>query len=227
MAKSRQDNGGCSDAELLFAWQQGDTRAAGTLIARHHTSIARFFSNRLGPDTEDLVQKTFEGLLEGIDRFRGDTDFRAYLFGIARNKLLRELRDRVRDRDRFELDPSETTMAAIDPSPTAVMAAKLQHKLLLAALRQLPIDVQIMLELHYWEKMKVDDIAVVLGKNRNTVRTRMKRGRERLEVEMVRLAESPQQLETTLGGLEKWAQRLRAEVGDAAGDDDDADDDGN
>jgi RNA polymerase sigma-70 factor (ECF subfamily) len=167
-------------------------------------------------------------LLEGVDRFRGDVDFRAYLFGIARNKLLRELRDRVRDRDRFELDPSKTTMAAVDPSPTAVMAAKLQHKLLLAALRQLPIDVQIMLELHYWEKMKIDDIALVLGKNRNTVRTRMKRGRERLEVEMARLAESPQELETTLGGLEKWAQRLRAEVGDAVGDDDgDGDNDDN
>lgn len=204
-----------SDAELLAAWKAKDQRAGATLLTRHHTSIARFFAHRLGPDTEDLVQATFLGLLEGIDRFRGDSSFRTFLFAIARNQLLTAIRGRVRDRARF--DPVETSIAALDPSASMIRAAKDQHKLLLAALRRLPIDVQIMLELHYWEQMRVREIAEVLDMNPNTVKTHMKRGRARLNEEMEALAESKDQLQTTLNGLSKWAAQLREAIGDDNG----------
>jgi RNA polymerase sigma-70 factor (ECF subfamily) len=118
----------------------------------------------------------------------------------------------MRDRKRF--DPSETSIAALDPSPSSVLAVKGQHKLLLAALRRLPIDIQIMLELHYWEGMAVKDIAQVLDMNPNTVKTHMKRGRAKLNEEMTALADSKEQLETTLRGLSRWAAQLRAELGE-------------
>jgi RNA polymerase sigma-70 factor (ECF subfamily) len=88
---------------------------------------------------------------------------------------------------------------------------KQQHRLLLAALRRLSLDDQVMLELHYWDDMKIEDIAKVVEKPINTVKTRMRRARLRLEELMDELAESREELETTRSGLEGWAERVRQE----------------
>ena len=199
-----------SDTTLLSRWRSGDRRAGAQLLARHHPSVARFFLHKLGPDCDDLVQATFLGLLEGIDRFRGEASFRTLLFAIARNKLLKHLRERSRDQRRF--DPSRASIAGLEPSPVSLMAVQEQHKLLLTALRRLPIDTQLMLELHYWEKLPIKEIALVLDMPINTVKTRMRRGRLRLDAEMEALAASPEQLESTRRGLDGWAERLREEL---------------
>ena len=195
------------DKELLTRWRAGDQAAGATLLKRHHASVARFFLHKLGPDTKDLVQATFLGLLEGLERFRGDASFRTLLFAIARNKLFKHLRELTRDRQRFH--PGETSLIDLEPSPISAVVVHERHKLLLAALRRLPIDTQLMIELHYWERLMLKEIAAILELPLNTVKTRMRRGRQQLEVNMRALAESPEQLETTLRGLEGWAVQLR------------------
>lgn len=186
------------------------------MFGRHHASIARFFMHKIGagPDCDDLVQATFLGLLEGIDRFRGEASFRTLLFAIARNKLYRYLRDLTRDRQRF--DPAEISIAAFEPTPTQVFALRDQDKLLLAALRTLPLDTQLMLELHYWEQLKVQEIASVLELPEGTVKIRMHRGRKQLEAKMEELAESKQELDLSLSRISQWAERLRQELDDEA-----------
>ena len=206
------DDGAISDEDLLAAWRGGDKRAGAALLTRHHASVARFFIHKLGADSDDLVQATFLGLLEGIDRFRGEASFRTLLFAIARNKLYRHLRDLTRDRKRF--DPVVTSIAAIGLTPSSALAARDQSKLLLEALRALPLDTQMMLELHYWEKLRIADIAAILDMPEGTVKIRMHRGRRQLEDEMEKLAVSKDQLQTTLNGLSKWAARLREEIGE-------------
>ena len=205
-------DGEASDEELLEAWRGGDKRAGAALLTRHHASVARFFIHKLGADSDDLVQATFLGLLEGLDRFRGEASFRTLLFAIARNKLYRHLRDLTRDRKRF--DPEVTSVAAIGVTPTSMLAARDQSKLLLEALRTLPLDTQMMLELHYWEKLRIADIAAILDMPEGTVKIRMHRGRKQLEDQMAALAESKELLRTTLHGLSKWAARLREEIGE-------------
>jgi RNA polymerase sigma-70 factor (ECF subfamily) len=200
-----------SDEQLLEAWTAGDQRAGAALVARHYEAIARFFAHRLGPDFEDLVQDTFMGFARGLPSFRRDCSVRIYLFKIARNKLLMAIRERMRDRERF--DPSETTMADVDPSASAVLAAGDDEKLLVAALRSLPIDVQIVLELHYWEQLKIHEIAEILDLNVNNIKAKMMRGRKRLHEEMERLADSKDQLQTTLNRLSGWIVQLREEIG--------------
>ncbi|HWN68565.1 MAG TPA: sigma factor-like helix-turn-helix DNA-binding protein, partial [Haliangium sp.] len=80
------------------------------------------------------------------------------------------------------------------------------------ALRGIPVDYQVILELHYWEQMNTEDMAEALALPVGTVRSRLRRARELLEQAMGRLAESPGELQSTLTRLDDWAERCRQEM---------------
>jgi RNA polymerase sigma-70 factor (ECF subfamily) len=199
-----------SDEDLCLAWAAGNRRAGQTLSARYYANVSRFFRFKVGHhQAVDLTQATFLAAQEGITRKRTNSSFRSWLFGIARNKLLKHLRNRSRDQQRF--DPEIGSIADFDQSPTILLHVEQRHRLLLAALRRLPFDVQVMIELHYWENLDYAEISEILGKPLSTIKTRMSRGRRHLDQLMVEMAHSKVELETTRGGLEGWAARVARE----------------
>jgi RNA polymerase sigma factor (sigma-70 family) len=209
-----------SDEELCSQWMGGDQRAGATLVKRHFASVDRFFRFKVGePHGPDLTQKTFLAVqVCVVEEKRTVSSFRPWLFGIARNKLLHHFRDDGRHRERIDFDAS--SVFDLDPSPSTIYSAGRRHRLLLAALQRLPLNVQLMLELHYWEEMTLAEIADVVEKPVSTVKIQIWRGRKRLFELMEVLAESQEDLETTRGGLEDWAERVRRECDDEDGDDD-------
>jgi RNA polymerase sigma-70 factor (ECF subfamily) len=198
------------DGELLDAWREGDKAAGNELFNRHFDSICRFFANKVSSDVDDLIQKTFLACVEGRDRFRGDASFRAYLFGVARNVVRRYYRDKKYRGQRF--DALEASVADMAPGPSMLVAEKREQQLLLQALRQLPLDHQITLELYYWEHMSGPELSEVLGIPEGTVRGRIRRAKELLEKSLSELANSPEQLESTMANLEGWARSLREQA---------------
>ncbi len=192
------------DNELLAAWVAGDRRAGQTLFERHYDALDRFFVNKVGDRAGDLVQRTFVACIEAAPRFRGDSSFRTFLFAIARNQLLKHLRDHGRERAR--LDPATTSICDLDPSPSVLAAGREQERQLLAALRRLPIDEQVALELHYWEQLPSAEIAVVLDIPIGTVKSRLRRARDRLEAELTGAPQRP----ASADDLDRWAADLRA-----------------
>src|SRR5262245_9330014 len=135
------------EAGLVEAWRSGDSRAGRQLIERYYSSIFGFFFNKIDAEScEDLTQQTFEVLLLQRDAYRGEGSFRAYLYGIARFVLIGHIRGRRRQRERFE--PAEHS--AIDPltdGGSAIFAAREYERIVAAALRSLPLDDQIVIEL--------------------------------------------------------------------------------
>lgn len=138
-----------SDGELLTAWGAGDRGAGEELLARHFEAVVRFFHNKIERDHDDLIQKTFLGCLEGRAQYRGDGSFRAFLFGVAKNVLGKHLRQRYHEP--AALDLAHVSVAELGHSPSLLVAEDQQQELMLHALRRIPIDHQIVLELHYWE----------------------------------------------------------------------------
>ena len=196
-----------TDELLLRRWREGDERAGGQLVRRHLTTVLRFLRRRVGTDAEDLAQKTFEAALMQSDRFRAGGSVRAWLLGIARNKMLMHLRQERRHASRFVASEEDRPGDGLSPSGGA--AAKQEHKVLLRAMRSLPVDLQLALELFYWEGMSNADIAMVLGTPRSTVTSRIWRARERLR-EAVRNMDINEALRlSTLGNFESWARSLR------------------
>jgi RNA polymerase sigma-70 factor (ECF subfamily) len=200
------------DEELYMAWAGGDRRAGEQLIERHLRPMARYFANKVTnvADRDELVSETFEACARGLGRFRGAGSFRAYLFGIAFNVLRHYLRARLRQPD---FDPEVLTLSDALPSPSQQLARRREQQLLLAGLRSLPLQTQIVLELNYFEGLGRHEIAELLGEPPGTIASRLRRGRHHLDEALAALAENASVLESTRRGLDTWAAQIRDLVG--------------
>ncbi len=194
------------DASLLVAWRAGDATAGRALVARHFPAVYRFFANKLGADADDLVQQTFLAVVEGRDRVRDPAGFRAYLFGVARNRLMRHLRER----GRFEGDTSVSDLQASLLSVAEAMVQRQQERLLLRSLRRLPLDLQIAIELAYFEGMTDREVAEILDMPVGTLKSRLRKARALLGDAIVALGESSAVAESTTAGIPGWVASIRA-----------------
>lgn len=202
--------GVAADFELLEAWRAGDRDAGSELFERHFESLRRFFRSKVSDGIEDLIQRTFLACLESKSPLRDPSKFRVYLFTIAKHELYRYLRTLQRARDADDIGMS--AVEDIGPSPSKIVAQRKEHEVLLAALRRIPLDFQIVLELFYWEEMTSKELAEVLELPVGTVKSRIRRAKEALEVALRRLSLSPDLLESTTANLDEWARSLRDAV---------------
>ncbi len=200
-----------TDRELLAAWQAGDADAGNELVRRHFDALYCFFRTKIDVGHEDLIQSTFLACVRSHHQFRGDSSFRTYLFAIAKNELYRSFRGKKREFLAF--DPEQVSLRDIAPGPSTIVTEKEEQRLLLEAMRRIPLELQIALELHYWEGISTRELAEILDIPQGTVKSRLRRGREALEAALAEIATSSEQLQNTMTDLESWARSIRALVG--------------
>jgi RNA polymerase sigma-70 factor, ECF subfamily len=205
-----------SDGELLERWRAGDQGSGEALFEKYYPMVERFFLNKVAGGIQDLVQETFIRCVESRERIRDDDRFRSFLFAVAYHVLSAHLRDRYRQGG--AIDCSEVSVCDLAPGPGTLVARRREHQLLIEALRHIPIDDQVLLELHYWEQLTTHQMAEVLAIPVGTVRGRLQRARTRLEEVMRRLAESPRDLASTLERLDEWAAECRERLDGYRGD---------
>ncbi len=194
-----------SDFELLDAWRAGDREAGATLFDRHFSAMYRFFRGKLDDGVDDVIQTVFLACLKSTVPLRREATFRSYLFTVAKNELYRRFRERNRQGD---VDVSVSSLADMGASPPSIVAAAEEQRLLVAALRRIPLELQLIVELHYWEELSGPELAAVLDIPEGTVRSRLRRAREALEAEIGKLAHD-ELLRSTLGGFDSWARSLK------------------
>ncbi|MCA9709560.1 MAG: sigma-70 family RNA polymerase sigma factor [Myxococcales bacterium] len=199
-----------SDGELLDAWAGGDQAAGEALFARHFEPVVRFFHNKIDRDHDDLIQKTFLGCLEGRARFRGDGSFRAFLFGVARNVLGKHLRGRYRQAT--TLDFAHVSVAELGDTPSQLIADDQRQLLMLNALRRIPLDHQLVLELYYWEGMTAAEVGQMLEVPEGTAKTRLRRAKQLLAAELSDLLAGVTGAEPTQTRLDTWARGIRQRI---------------
>ena len=200
------------DVELLQRWRGGDLVSGQELVARHFGVVHRFFRSKVEAAADDLTQRTFVACLEAGDRLEQVQSFRAYALGIARNVLF----DHHRATRRAARLEDFATISADQLSVSQVVANREEQRLLLLALRSIPIDLQTTLELYYWEELTQLEIGTVLSIPEGTVKSRLNRARALLRERITKMAGSAAVLESTLGGFERWTRSLRAVFGDGA-----------
>lgn len=196
------------DATLVQAWRSGDKQAGAQLFDRYYPAVARFFRNKVGPQSADLIQATFLACFEGLERMHS-TNFRSYVFAIACNMLRKHFRARGRSR----IDFGSVSVYDLDPSPSSVIAANQRQRQLLEALRRIPVEMQIVLELFYWESMTAANIAEVLEIPVGTAKTRIRRARQLLHEQMQQLEQEGVASTCTVEDIDAWARGLQGKDG--------------
>lgn len=195
------------DHDLLRAWSTGDRAAGAALVGRHYDAIVRFFRNKAGDAADDLVQRTFLACAENAGTFRGQGSVRAWLFGIARNVLYEHIRGRVRD-GRAEPDFRESALVDLAPGVSTIAARRADQRVLLRALQLIPLELQVLLELYYWEDLGVDELAEVLGVPPGTVKSRLFRARALLREATSRVPATAEETQSARILLDEWAARV-------------------
>ena len=190
------------DLRLLDRWCAGDKSAGNDLFTRHFPSIYRFFEHKTDGEIDDLVQETFLQCVKGRDTFRRQSSFRTYLFAIARHVLLCHWRKRTRGD--VPVDFEEISIASLSTSVVTRLARHEDRARLLAALRDLPVDQQMMLEMFYWEGFDRDQLAEVFEVEVATVGSRLSRTRERLH-QKIDSATTP----ALDDGFDEWVRSLK------------------
>jgi RNA polymerase sigma factor (sigma-70 family) len=184
------------DGVLHTLWRNGDERAGRDLFRRHAPGVLRFFRSKLPDLAEDLTQEVFARFLQTP---RQDLAVRPFLFGIARNVMREELRER-----RPEYNEGVTSIADVAQGSSTELH---ERAVLLRALQSLPVGQQIAIELHYWEGMTSEELGVVLGISASAARGRLDTARDRLRASLSK--SFPKRPASDFEDLEAWALRLR------------------
>ena len=127
------------DAACMLRVIRGNPDALQPIFDRWKLPLLSYFYRALGSraDAEDLTLTTFERVYRGAKRFDPQTKFSTWLFSVARNELLHELRRRRR-KPVEAVPPSDLAFLSSDDSAADCrLAAELEEQLLIA-LQELP-----------------------------------------------------------------------------------------
>lgn len=191
------------DGELLAAWRAGEGGAGDELLRRHFAAVYRFFAANLaesgrGLDPEDLTQRTFEACITNQDRIH--SDFRGYLFGIARRQLYLEWKRR--SEHGHVVSPSAAHMRDVHTSPSAAVARLDEQRLFLRALARVPVEFRVVLDRFYWAEQPIATIADELGIAVGTVKSRLFRAKTMLREALVKIKGGDALVDSVIGRLD-------------------------
>ena len=199
------------DFQLLDAWKAGDKQAGDRLIQRHFDSIYRFLAGKVDGDADDLLQRVFTACVTARDQFRKQSSFRTYLFTVARNELHHHYRRLGRQRAQVDLDELSLEDLAAG-APDEGIARTEDQRLLLRALRRLPLAQQTAIELHYWEGLTTAEIAEIQGVPHGTVRSRLSNARRAIDETIRELTGAGSALVATQDDFERWVRSMRGKI---------------
>ena len=191
-----------ADETLFSRWKDGDQGAGRILFSRYFRALYRFFANKCN-EPDEMAQATFLALVRAKDQFAGRASFRTYVYTIARNELYRHLRGLQRTR---QFDPELSSIADVATSAGGKLARGEDHRRLCAALRTLPVEVQTLLELHYWEGLDAAALADIFESNATAIRKRLPRARLALRDARVAASAAPPAALATIDDLDAYVR---------------------
>lgn len=174
---ARTDGGHEHLDDLARRGAAGDQRAIDELVAATYHDVWRFCAHQLDPDrADDATQATFVRALTSLPRFRHESSARTWLFGVARNTCLDEMRSRGR-RQRLR------ARLQAQPPPDSATGADVSDLDLRRALATLDPDRRDAFVLTQIVGLGYADAAQVLDVPIGTIRSRVSRARSDLVVD--------------------------------------------
>jgi RNA polymerase sigma-70 factor (ECF subfamily) len=179
------------DAALMLRVKQGDTAAFARLVEKYKQPVMNVAYRTLRDETEaeDLAQTVFLQVFKSAQRYQSTAKFSTWLFTIARNLCLNEIRRRSRhpaeslDVPHPELEDQPFHQFEEKKTPVAsenVLRGELEQKIE-QAIAELPENQRIAILLCKAEELSYEEIAKVLGCSLSATKSLIHRGRETLK----------------------------------------------
>ncbi|WP_197284229.1 sigma-70 family RNA polymerase sigma factor [Bacillus sp. CHD6a] len=141
---------------------------------------------------DDLSQEVFVKVYKNLHLFRGDSEFKTWIYRIAINiskDYLRSFKHKVKELVQPFLAGGELTDEKV------LISEKRQE--LAAVVMRLPLKYREVIILHYYRDFSVEEISELLEVNKNTVKTRLKRGRDKVRIYIMEGGDEHEQESTT------------------------------
>jgi len=179
------------DAALMLRVKKGDSGAFAELVDKYKQPILNLAYRMLRDlsEAEDLAQTAFVQLYKSAHRYEVSSKFSTWLFTIARNLCLNEIRRRSRH-PADSLDAPHPEMEDQSPQqhedkktfspPESLLHSELEQKIQ-EALFELPENQRTAIVLCRQEELSYEDIAKVLGCSLSATKSLIFRGRETLK----------------------------------------------
>lgn len=176
-----------SDNQLIESAKAGDEAAFSEIVSRYRNPLTNYLYRMLADYEEavDLAQESFVRVYFALERYRTDHAFSTYIYRIATNLAISELRKRKRRRvlsmtglfDFGEGETADLEPADIRPTPAERVADDERTRAIEKALASLPEKYRAPVVLRDVEERSYEEIAEILGLELGTTKSRISRGR--------------------------------------------------
>ena len=159
------------DRELLARIGNGDKSAMKALYDRHSAALFHFIRVRTGDafGAADVMQEVFVTVWRTAARYEGRSSVKTWIFGIARNKAV----DQIRRASRVDLREPDETVADDAPSAQSVLEAAGDAARLRECIEALGPPQRAAIGLAFFDDLSYPEIAEVEDVPVGTIKTRI------------------------------------------------------
>lgn len=177
-----------SDHQLIEATRRGDEAAFAEIVDRYRNPLTNYLFRMLNDYEEavDLAQETFVRVYFAIERYHTDYAFSTYIYRIATNLAISEIRRKKRRKllsltSFFQNDDSSETQEFHPPDekslPDEDLIENERHRTIEKAIATLPDKYRAPIVLREIQELSYEEIAQILGLGLGTTKSRISRAR--------------------------------------------------
>ena len=179
-----------SDEQLIAKFQLGDLQAYDILVRRYKDQLLNFVYRFVGnrTDAEDIVQETFLRVYKNKHMYKEIAKFSTWVYTIAGNLAKTELRRRKRHKifsvSNFVNEEKDYDIPDQDHSPEKKVDSAIQEGFIQKAIEKLPAKFKEVIILRDIQGFAYEEISQILNIPLGTVKSRVNRGRLKLQEDL-------------------------------------------
>ncbi len=185
-----------TDEQLIARFQVGDVQAFDILVRRYKDQLLNFIYRFVGnrSDAEDIVQETFLRVYKNKHYYKEIAKFSTWVYTIAGNLAKTELRRRKRHKifsvSNFVNEERDYDIPDREHSPERKVDSSIQENIIQKAIGKLPTKFKEVIILRDIQGFAYEEISQILNIPLGTVKSRVNRGRLKLQEDLKFLYEA-------------------------------------